>query len=39
MYLALIWTEQRVPDYDMILIHDDDLEVIDGIFDDNVCRH
>ena len=36
MYLV---SEQRAPDCDMILIHDDDLEVIDGIFDGNVCRH
>ena len=39
MHLVLTWTTQRAPDCDMALVHDDDLARIDGIRDNDVCRH
>lgn len=34
----LIWTAQRVPDCDMVLVHDDDLARIHEVCDSNVSR-
>ena len=39
MHHVLTWAIQRVPDCDMVLVHDDDLARISEICNCNVSRH